>query len=144
MKRINYRNLLLLKLSFLFVFLFVSCNFENKTIEEEIDIKQEKEMPLLKHVVLLKFKDDTTEEQIKTVENAFSGLPGKIPVIHAYEWGINNSPENLNKGFTHCFYLTFKSEEDIAIYLPHPDHQAFVALASPFFEDVLVVDYFTK
>ncbi len=144
MERINNRSLLLWKLSFLFIFLFIGCNFEKKTIEKGLDLKQKKEIGLLKHVVLFKFKDDTTEEQIKSVESAFSGLPGKIPEIHAYEWGINNSPEGLNKGFTHCFYLTFKSEEDRAIYLPHPDHQAFVALASPFFEDVLVVDYFNK
>ncbi|MDO1502682.1 Dabb family protein [Winogradskyella maritima] len=41
--------------------------------------------------------------------------------MQGYEWGTNNSPEGLDKGFTHAFFLTFKSEEDRAIYLPHPD-----------------------
>ncbi|MDO1502672.1 Dabb family protein [Winogradskyella maritima] len=76
---------------------------------------------LLRHVVLFKFKQGTTTEQIDKVEAAFSALPSKIEQIQGYEWGTNNSPEGLDKGFTHAFFLTFKSEEDRAIYLPHPD-----------------------
>ncbi len=98
----------------------------------------------LRHVVLFKFKDTTTPEDIKKVEDAFAALPTKIPQIKSYEWGLNNSPEGLNKGFTHCFFLTFDSEADRAIYLPHPDHKAFGELLGPFLDDVCVVDYWTK
>lgn len=97
----------------------------------------------LRHVVLFKFKESATPDDIKKVEDAFSALPGKIPQIRDYEWGTNNSPEGLDKGFTHCFFLTFDSEEDRAIYLPHPDHKAFGQMLGPFLEDVLVVDYWT-
>ena len=99
---------------------------------------------LLRHTVFFKFKDGTTAEQMKKVEDAFSELPSKIEQIKGYEWGLNNSPEGLNKGFTHAFFLTFESEEDRAIYLPHPDHKAFGAVLTPFLEDVFVVDYWTK
>ena len=99
---------------------------------------------VLRHVVLFKFKEGTTATDIKKVEDAFSALPSKIPQIMAYEWGLNNSPEGLEKGFTHCFFLTFNSEDDRAIYLPHPDHKAFGQVLSPFLDDVLVVDYWTK
>ncbi|HMB64429.1 MAG TPA: Dabb family protein [Eudoraea sp.] len=99
---------------------------------------------VLRHVVLFKFKDGTPVEKINEVEEAFSALPSKIPQIQAYEWGLNNSPEGLEKGFTHCFFVTFASEEDRAIYLPHADHQAFVAILGPYLEDVLVVDYWTR
>ncbi len=98
----------------------------------------------LRHVVLFKFKEGTSDTEIKKVEDAFSALPSKIPQIQAYEWGLNNSPEGLDKGFTHCFFLTFNSEEDRAVYLPHPDHKAFGAILGPVLEDVLVVDYWTK
>jgi len=97
----------------------------------------------LRHVVLFKFKETATAADIKSVEDAFSALPAKIPQIKGYEWGLNNSPENLNKGLTHCFLLTFDSEEDRAIYLPHPDHKAFGEVLGPHLEDVLVVDYWT-
>ena len=99
---------------------------------------------ILRHVVLFKFKNDTPKEKIKEIENAFHNLKNKIPQIMSYEWGLNNSPENLNKDFTHCFFLTFKSEADRAIYLPHPDHKAFGALLTPYLDDVLVIDYWTK
>ncbi|WP_209404508.1 Dabb family protein [Pseudozobellia sp. WGM2] len=99
---------------------------------------------LLRHVVLFKFKSGTSEEDIKKVEEAFTALPSKISQIVSYEWGLNNSPEGHDKGFTHCFFLTFESEADRAIYLPHPDHKAFGAILGPHLDDVLVVDYWTK
>ncbi|MGC1516779.1 MAG: Dabb family protein [Maribacter sp.] len=99
---------------------------------------------LLRHVVLFKFKEGTTAAQMKQVEDAFSALPSKIKNIKGYEWGLNNSPEGLEKGFTHAFFLTFASEEDRAIYLPHPDHKAFGDVLSPYLDDVLVIDYWTK
>ena len=95
----------------------------------------------LRHVVLFKFKESSTAEDIKNVETAFAALPSKIPEIVNFEWGTNNSPEGLEKGFTHCFFLTFKSEADRDAYLPHPDHKAFGDVVSPHLEDVLVVDY---
>jgi hypothetical protein len=99
---------------------------------------------VLRHVVLFKFKDGTTAEQIKSIEDAFRALPGKIPVIHDFEWGTNNSPEKLSQGFTHCFFLTFLSEEDRNAYLPHPAHKEFGAMLGPYLDRVCVVDYWTK
>jgi hypothetical protein len=99
---------------------------------------------LLRHVVLLKFKETSTAEDIKNVEAAFKKLPAKIKSIHGFEWGINNSPENLNQEFTHCFFVTFKSEKGRQQYLPHPDHKAFVGVLTPHLDKVLVVDYWTR
>lgn len=99
---------------------------------------------VLRHVVLFKFKDGTSAGKIKEIVDAFSALPSKIPEIAGYEWGVNNSPEGLNKGLTHGFLLTFKSEADRAVYLPHPDHKAFGALLTPHLDDVTVLDYWTK
>ena len=98
----------------------------------------------LRHVVLFKFKEASTSADIQTVEAAFVALPSKIKEIKDFEWGLNNSPEGLNKGFTHCFFVTFDSEEERSIYLPHPAHMAFVNVLSPHMEDVLVLDYWTK
>lgn len=102
------------------------------------------DIPLLRHVVLFSFNETSEPEAIQQIEVAFAALQSKIPQIHSYEWGLNNSPEGLDKGFTHCFFLTFKSEEDRAIYLPHPDHKAFGDLLGPHLKDVLVIDYWAK
>ena len=117
------------------------------TINLNNDLNMEnfkKQDSVLRQVVLFKFKENTSKEDIEKVEAAFSALPSKIPQIVGYEWGINNSPEGLDKGVTHCFFLTFHSEEDRAIYLPHPDHKAFGAILTPHLEDVTVVDYWTN
>ena len=98
----------------------------------------------LRHVVLFKFKEGTSQEELKTIESAFAALPTKIPEIVDFEWGTNNSPEGLDKGFTHCFFVSFKDEKGREVYLPHPDHKAFVDVASPHIEDVLVLDYWTE
>lgn len=99
---------------------------------------------LLRHVVMFSFKEDSYPAGVKEVEDAFAGLPAKISQIHDYEWGINNSPEGLDKGYTHIFFVTFTSEADRAVYLPHPAHLAFVEVLKPHLDEVLVLDYWTK
>jgi hypothetical protein len=96
---------------------------------------------MLRHVVLFKFKDTASPADIKKVEDAFKALPSKIKEIKGFEWGTNNSPENLNQGFTHCFLVSFATEKDREIYLPHPAHLAFVEVLKPHLDKALVIDY---
>lgn len=98
----------------------------------------------LYHVVCFKFKATATPEQIKQVEDAFVALKTKIPTITSLKWGTNISPEKHDKGFTHCFILTFATEKDRDDYLPHPAHKAFGGIVGPTLEDVFVIDYWTK
>ncbi len=98
----------------------------------------------LRHVVNFKFKAAATEAQVKEVVDAFRALKTKIPEIKSFEWGTNNSPEKHDKGFTHCFVLSFDSEEGRTKYLPHPDHKAFGAKLGPILDDVMVIDYWAQ
>lgn len=98
----------------------------------------------LRHVVAFKFKDGTTKEQIKQVEDAFRDLKKKIKEIKAYEWGTNISPENKNKGCTHGFILTFNSEKDRDVYLEHSEHKAFGKIVGPVLAGVFVIDFWTR
>lgn len=99
---------------------------------------------MLRHVVLFQFKEGTSAEDIRRVENAFSALPSKIDAIYDFEWGTDVSVENLHRGFTHCFLVTFRSEAGRAEYLPHPAHKEFVELIGPYLAEALVVDYWAK
>ena len=98
----------------------------------------------LRHVVAFKFRDTATKEKIKEVEDAFRALKGKIPQIVSYEWGTNNSPEKLDKGFTHGFILSFKSEKDRDDYLVHPEHKKFGGQLGGLLADVFVIDFWAK
>ncbi len=99
---------------------------------------------MLRHVVLFKFKADTTPEQLKQITDTFAALPSKIDTIKGFEWGTDVSVEGKAEGFTHCFLVTFADEKGREIYLPHADHKAFVAIAGPRIEKVLVFDYWSK
>lgn len=98
----------------------------------------------LLHLVSFKFKDSATKEEIKKVEDVFRALKSKVPQIKKLVWGLNNSPEGLNKGCTHAWVLTFGSEADRDAYLVHPDHREFGKLVGPLLGDVFVVDFWTK
>jgi hypothetical protein len=97
----------------------------------------------VKHVVVFKYKSSATPAQIDEVTNAFKELKGKIPGIISFEYGTNNSPENLNKGFTHVYLLTFKDAAARDAYLPHPEHKKFGELLGRLgvLEEPFVVDF---
>src|SRR5712671_4947872 len=87
------------------------------------------------HVVCFKFKSTASPQDIKQLEQAFAALQEKIPGIESLKWGTNVSKEQRNKGFTHCFILTFKTEKERDAYLEHPDHKAFGQLVGPVVDD---------
>jgi len=129
---------------FLAVLSLTLVSFNTTDSSSEQTEKTMQQDSVLRHVVMFKFKEAATKDDIRKVQEAFSALPSKIPQIASYEWGTNNSPEGLDKGYTHIFFLTFNSEEDRAVYLPHPDHKAFGDVLRPHLEDVLVLDYWSK
>lgn len=98
----------------------------------------------LNHVVLIKFKQNATPEQIKKVEDAFVALKEKVPGVTSLRHGTNVSPEKRNKGYTHAFVLTFASDKDRDGYLVHPAHKAFGGVLGPVLDDVLVIDFWSQ
>ena len=106
----------------------------------------EKEAParVLRHVVLLKFKEGTAPDRVRAIEDAFLALKGKIDVIEDVEGGADIGPERLQDGFTHCFIVTFADEAGLEAYLPHKVHQDFVAFMKPDLDKVLVIDFWNK
>jgi hypothetical protein len=103
--------------------------------------EKDKAAKMLRHMVMFKFKDTSSKEDVQKVVDAFRSLKSSIPTIAAFEYGTNNSPEGLDNGFTHCFLVTFKSEADREVYLPHPQHKAFVDVLKPHLDKVQVLDY---
>lgn len=105
---------------------------------------EKKQDKVLRHVVMFGFKPEVTAEQIKAVEDAFGELPSKIDLIKDYEWGTDCSPEGLQQGLTHCFFVTFHSEADRDAYLVHPAHKEFGKVLGNKASAVTVLDYWTR
>ena len=104
---------------------------------------EEKSGKMLRHIVMFKFKDASSKEDVRKVVDAFRSLKVSIPQVAAFEYGTNNSPEGLENGFTHCFLVSFKTEADREIYLPHPKHKEFVEVLKPHLDKVQVFDYWS-
>ncbi|WKN31602.1 Dabb family protein [Porifericola rhodea] len=106
-----------------------------------INMQQQEES--LRHVVVFKYKEGASKADIKKVTDAFRDLQNKIPGITSFEYGINNSPEGKDQGFTHVYTLTFEDAEARDVYLPHPEHKKFGELLGSLnvLEDAFVVDY---
>jgi Stress responsive A/B Barrel Domain len=96
---------------------------------------------VLKHVVMYKFRDDCTPEQVQEVIDAFSALPKQVDTIIGFEKGLNVSQEGKSEGLTHCFVVTFRDEAGLQTYLKHPAHDAYVLVVKTKREKVIVFDY---
>jgi hypothetical protein len=98
----------------------------------------------LRHVVMFGWKENTHPDSIQKIVTAFKALPAQIKTIKKFEWGVNNSPEKLNQGLTHCFTLTFSSKKDRDDYLVDPTHVAFTKLLPGILDKVTVLDYWAQ
>mgnify|MGYP001250653175 FL=1 len=98
---------------------------------------------MIQHIVLLKLKQGTTEEQKAALLDGLLALKqDKIPGIEVVSGGDNGSPEGKGHGFDWGFVMTFTDKAARDAYLPHPDHKALgQGLLRPIVEDVLVFDY---
>ncbi|KAL0288074.1 UNVERIFIED_CONTAM: Stress-response A/B barrel domain-containing protein HS1 [Sesamum calycinum] len=95
----------------------------------------------VKHILLAKFKEGISEQQIQNYIKQYANLVNLVPSMKAFRWGKDVSQENLHQGFTHVFESTFESTEGITEYIAHPDHVEFANMLLPQFEKVIVVDY---
>ncbi len=96
------------------------------------------------HLVLFKWKPNTTTEQEKEAGAKLLELKGKIPGVVSISFGHQNSPEAATKGhgFDAALSVVFTNAAARDAYLPNPDHQAVVtALLKPMIADLAVVDY---
>ena len=98
-------------------------------------------MAKVKHIALMKFKEGTTDEQIQQVLDQLMDLSEAVPGVEDYVAGANNSPESLNKGYTHGFVMTFTDAAARDAYLPHDEHERVKTSVLPLVQDVLVFDF---
>ena len=96
---------------------------------------------MIRHILFVRFKSDASLQSIAEVQAAFKEMPSKVEGIVDVEWGENNSPENKNKGFTHCILMTFISENARDNYLPHPEHSALKEVFGAILDEIIVLDY---
>lgn len=102
-------------------------------------------MAKVKHIVLLKFKPSVTAAQVAEAMGDLERIKQKLPTLLDFSWGNNVSVENLHKGFTHGFVMTFADAAARDEYLPHPDHEVakekIFGMLDGGFDGVMVMDW---
>lgn len=96
---------------------------------------------MIRHILFITFLETVTAQQREGVRRSFLRLPHQIDGVLHVEWGINDSPEGKNAGFTHCVMVTFRDEKTRQGYLSHAAHETLKAVFRPLIHALVVFDY---
>jgi len=79
---------------------------------------------MLRHVVMIKFRDDADAGARQAVLDGLAALPPQVDQIRSYVFGADAGlrPDN----FDVALVADFDTPEDFQAYVVHPAHQAFV------------------
>ncbi len=79
---------------------------------------------MIRHIVLIKFRDDVSLERKQEIYADLRALVGVIDGLTGATFGPNVSPEGLSKGFRDGFIMDLRDAEARDRYLADPRHQA--------------------
>ena len=90
--------------------------------------------------MLLRFKPDTTDDQIQAVLDGLATMPQRMDFIRRYEFGRDLGVMEGNPQV--ALVADFDSVEDWRAYQAHPDHQELVQqVIAPILESMTRVQY---
>ena len=99
---------------------------------------------MIRHIVLTKFKPETSEEKIAGIYAGLASVAERLPGANGFTGGRSESPEQIERGYMHGFTIDFDSWDDLKAYADDPEHQGFggqiVANADGGIDGVLVLD----
>jgi hypothetical protein len=95
---------------------------------------------MLTHVVLMKFKPETSDAEIRELEALLNDLPNKIMEIKMFEFGR----DVLRSERSHDFALValFANLPALERYQSHPDHLPVVAKIKAMCTSLAAVDFY--
>lgn len=79
---------------------------------------------MIQHIVLVKWKPGTTEEQIRDAVRQGRDVPNEIPGVERLTLGRNRV--NSDHGFTHALIVTLRDEQALTRYIEHPLRKQFI------------------
>ncbi|WP_298838138.1 Dabb family protein [uncultured Roseobacter sp.] len=79
---------------------------------------------MIRHIVLTKFRPETSEETIHGIYAGLSNLTNRLPGARGFTGGRSESPEQIERGYMHGFVVDFDSWEALQAYADNPEHKA--------------------
>jgi hypothetical protein len=95
---------------------------------------------MLRHVVLFKKREDTSEETVQEIMRRLEALHGQIPGLTFIKC-YRGLPSDRPVVYTFMLDSTLERADQLPGYLQHPAHVAVNEWMSPFLESRAVVDY---
>ncbi|MEO0381425.1 MAG: Dabb family protein [Pseudomonadota bacterium] len=99
---------------------------------------------MIRHIVLTKFKPETSENTVKGIYEGLATLAQKLPGARNFTGGRSESPEQIERGYMHGFVIDFDSWDALQSYADNEEHKALggqlVAHAVGGIEGILVLD----
>ena len=97
---------------------------------------------MIKHMLLFRFKSDSTSESQQKVLRGLSDFPTHFPVMKNFGIGVNQSQRDQT--FSHAMTIEFETMEDLKGYLNSEYHEHFTAsVFRPAIEQRAIVSYET-
>lgn len=95
---------------------------------------------MFEHIVLLRFKEDTSQRSIDSVMSALRFVYTQVPGITEATTGTNVTARA--HGYTHGATSRFTDKAALDAFYPHPPHQEWIETwLKPVPADLLVMDY---
>ncbi len=79
---------------------------------------------MIRHVVLVRFREGVAPGEISAIFGDLADLRRRLPGMTGFAHGPNVSPEGLSRGFTHAFTVDFEDAAARDSYLALPEHEA--------------------
>jgi hypothetical protein len=99
---------------------------------------------MIRHIVLIRLHPDAAEADILGSLAEISRLVGKLPGLRDVTFGRSDSPEQIERGYTHALVCDFDDWAALNRYAEDPDHRRIggqiVGLALGARDGVLVMD----
>ena len=97
-------------------------------------------IPMIEHIILFRWKSETTAAQVAAVMEGLRGLKDQIPGIVTLACGTDFS--GRAQGYSHGLSVRFTDRAALDAYGPHPAHQAVVVnQIRPIVEEILGFDF---
>jgi len=96
---------------------------------------------MIRHILLLQPRSESTPDAIEACRKALTSLVGPIPGLVNFHWAVNLVAPERREGFTHGFTMDFTDRPSLEAYAPHPAHKPVAALVRATFERIVVLDF---
>ena len=79
---------------------------------------------VIRHIVLTRFKPEVSEADIAALHAGLSAVIANHPGARGFHGGRSESPEQMERGYTHAFTIDFDDWAALARYADDPDHKS--------------------